>query len=929
MPLVGGFSRGAPFPPPPRPFIPALLHTGITTIIGSQDLAQRRNARVRGNRRSPREPADQLHRPARFALAKKTGVNRPGIEPDLPLWETSSLNAQPPRMRTPIPAGAIAWGIVHGEVRQYNKGGGGLKWVGWRAFDLAAVLRGHEGSVPRLVSRAAPGLLFFSLWTVGHVKDGRSSERPPAICHEASSATLGCCRFELRPGLALSGPALAPLPPSRGAGWCRDGTTCSDKQRGGTNRRSLLLEEPCLQSPGNNFGKSLNTDAKLAERKWNTHPSERQSAMLQLLRLAQSSQAVCTGRTQFEEFHEPCAWGKKFEEMVDVRVVVRGLADGAWLKGEGPGSTCLAGSCAREGVDSGGVGWRPWGRELEKKGGRGSAYRVDWSASSLTHSSVDRPRRQTPGGALQCGYRLGAWLSTAWYTRTRTPITNQHTTRLSSARTPFAAGDHPPTSETRTQRRDKRRRAGRVAHLAVEDFERGTYREGVDGVTLSFGGSGGGKSRHDGAPSCELVNGWAGFGILRPQRGSLQALGQLAPAAAAATATAAAAGRRGHAVGPAAQGSRVRVRLRDQRRLPPALPQNQEEPNAKMLPHCNALPVMVLRPPLATMLLLFVPTPVYTTTLLEWFANKVIKTVLTYCNGTVMCGALAIDRDRRGIRSRAVVAGRSNLLILSRDHNGHAFTCPTQRRATDRSTPPASSSAILPARACARCAVLPTLSPRNSRRRRPFQPGGKLDISVTSRTDVSARRLRTLKFIASFATSHYFRHDSLVIAREVVLEEGGATMLMRAWHVLPTVSPPRVSEQPHRPNIVIARRRRPCLTHGGGDTRRWHAITSLNLHCCPSPNCGTLNSDSVEADAAFRNGRGAWQVGFRPGSEADTTRLHNLIADRGSRIDGPSFGFISVAAVYLRIAKLHDPSANMMSFLRGSTVRPRTVRQLF
>ncbi|KAJ8866139.1 hypothetical protein PR048_033663 [Dryococelus australis] len=50
-----------------------------------------------GNGRSPRRPADQRHRPARFPLAKNPGVTRPGIKPGSLLWEASVLTAQPPR----------------------------------------------------------------------------------------------------------------------------------------------------------------------------------------------------------------------------------------------------------------------------------------------------------------------------------------------------------------------------------------------------------------------------------------------------------------------------------------------------------------------------------------------------------------------------------------------------------------------------------------------------------------------------------------------------------------------------------------------------------------------------------------------------------------------------------------------------------------
>ncbi|KAJ8871519.1 hypothetical protein PR048_027841 [Dryococelus australis] len=51
--------------------------------------------KIGGNGRSPRKPADQRHRPARFPYAK-VGVTRPGIEPGRPWWEASILTPQPP-----------------------------------------------------------------------------------------------------------------------------------------------------------------------------------------------------------------------------------------------------------------------------------------------------------------------------------------------------------------------------------------------------------------------------------------------------------------------------------------------------------------------------------------------------------------------------------------------------------------------------------------------------------------------------------------------------------------------------------------------------------------------------------------------------------------------------------------------------------------
>ncbi|KAJ8865848.1 hypothetical protein PR048_033370 [Dryococelus australis] len=85
MPLVGGSSRGSPASPAPS-FRRRSISTSIT-FIGSQDpdvksrpnilthshsregLA-RRDERGRGSGRSPRKPADQRHRPARFPHAK-------------------------------------------------------------------------------------------------------------------------------------------------------------------------------------------------------------------------------------------------------------------------------------------------------------------------------------------------------------------------------------------------------------------------------------------------------------------------------------------------------------------------------------------------------------------------------------------------------------------------------------------------------------------------------------------------------------------------------------------------------------------------------------------------------------------------------------------------------------------------------------------
>ncbi|KAJ8874992.1 hypothetical protein PR048_022882 [Dryococelus australis] len=46
---------------------------------------------------SPRKPADQWHRPARFPFCEPPLVTRPGIEPGSPLWEANNLTAQPPR----------------------------------------------------------------------------------------------------------------------------------------------------------------------------------------------------------------------------------------------------------------------------------------------------------------------------------------------------------------------------------------------------------------------------------------------------------------------------------------------------------------------------------------------------------------------------------------------------------------------------------------------------------------------------------------------------------------------------------------------------------------------------------------------------------------------------------------------------------------
>ncbi|KAJ8871040.1 hypothetical protein PR048_027344 [Dryococelus australis] len=57
-------------------------------------VGRRRNARGGRNGRSPRKPADQFHRPARFPHAI-----RPGIEPGSPWWEARRLPDQPPRPR--------------------------------------------------------------------------------------------------------------------------------------------------------------------------------------------------------------------------------------------------------------------------------------------------------------------------------------------------------------------------------------------------------------------------------------------------------------------------------------------------------------------------------------------------------------------------------------------------------------------------------------------------------------------------------------------------------------------------------------------------------------------------------------------------------------------------------------------------------------
>ncbi|KAJ8874090.1 hypothetical protein PR048_024931 [Dryococelus australis] len=50
-----------------------------------------------GNGRSPRKPADQRYRPARFPRARNPGATAPGIERGSPRWEASSLTTRPPR----------------------------------------------------------------------------------------------------------------------------------------------------------------------------------------------------------------------------------------------------------------------------------------------------------------------------------------------------------------------------------------------------------------------------------------------------------------------------------------------------------------------------------------------------------------------------------------------------------------------------------------------------------------------------------------------------------------------------------------------------------------------------------------------------------------------------------------------------------------
>ncbi|KAJ8870847.1 hypothetical protein PR048_027148 [Dryococelus australis] len=76
-----------------RHCIPALLHTlptltlpGFKTVRSEISVEQRRNARGGGNGRSPRKPANQRHRPARFPRAKIWG-----IEPCSPWREASNL----------------------------------------------------------------------------------------------------------------------------------------------------------------------------------------------------------------------------------------------------------------------------------------------------------------------------------------------------------------------------------------------------------------------------------------------------------------------------------------------------------------------------------------------------------------------------------------------------------------------------------------------------------------------------------------------------------------------------------------------------------------------------------------------------------------------------------------------------------------------
>ncbi|KAJ8875099.1 hypothetical protein PR048_022990 [Dryococelus australis] len=105
MPLVGGFSRGSHVPPP-GPYIPALLHTHLTSpsLALKTSMVNARNEKKSraiwssagmkggGEREIPRKPADQRHRPRRFPLR---GVTPPGIEPGSPRWEASSLTAKP------------------------------------------------------------------------------------------------------------------------------------------------------------------------------------------------------------------------------------------------------------------------------------------------------------------------------------------------------------------------------------------------------------------------------------------------------------------------------------------------------------------------------------------------------------------------------------------------------------------------------------------------------------------------------------------------------------------------------------------------------------------------------------------------------------------------------------------------------------------
>ncbi|KAJ8872710.1 hypothetical protein PR048_026323 [Dryococelus australis] len=79
-----------------------MLGSGLASRRGLNEarIVHPRNAGVEGNRRSPRKPADQRHRPARFPLVKIRECPAGGIGPGSRWGEASSLTAQP---HTPLP----------------------------------------------------------------------------------------------------------------------------------------------------------------------------------------------------------------------------------------------------------------------------------------------------------------------------------------------------------------------------------------------------------------------------------------------------------------------------------------------------------------------------------------------------------------------------------------------------------------------------------------------------------------------------------------------------------------------------------------------------------------------------------------------------------------------------------------------------------